>query len=72
MPIYSYKCKKCGVEFDVLVGVGTGDQEIKCEKCNSKNVEKKFTSFAIGSSGSSSFSSSCPTGICPTGTCNLN
>ena len=63
MPIYSYKCKQCGAIFDFLVGVGTGDEELKCPKCNSKNLLKLLSTFGVRM-GSSSSSSSCPTGTC--------
>lgn len=64
MPIYSYKCKDCGREFDLLVGVGKGDQKPRCQKCGSKNIERQLSPCAVrmGSSGVSS--SSCPTGTC--------
>lgn len=71
MPIYSYECKDCGEKFDMLVGIGVDEEELKCKKCNSKKVQKTPTAFNTGSSSSSPSSSSCPTGTCPTGTCNL-
>ena len=68
MPIYTYICKNCGEKFDLLVGMTVEKVELKCKKCNSKNVEKTFGSFSVGSS-TGKFSSSGPS--CPTGTCNL-
>ncbi len=65
MPIYSYECKDCGEKFDMLVGVGTGGEELKCKKCNSKRVQKVPTTFSFTINGGSS-------GSCPTGTCNLD
>lgn len=64
MPIYSYACKDCGEKFDLLIGVGAGKDELKCVKCGSKNIQKMFASFSIGS-GKGSSGSSCPTGTCP-------
>ena len=66
MPIYSYECKDCGAKFDMLVGVGAGEEELKCKKCKSKNVQKILATFNTGSGNGSS---SAP--VCPTGTCNL-
>ncbi len=63
MPVYTYECKDCGQKFELLVGVGAGNEEIKCKKCNSKNVQKIPTVFNAGS-GRSSSSSGCPTGNC--------
>ena len=62
MPVYTYICKDCGEKFDLLVGVTAEKVEIKCKKCNSKNIEKTFSAFSVGQSGSSG--SSCPTGTC--------
>ncbi|MEA3346479.1 MAG: zinc ribbon domain-containing protein [Candidatus Auribacterota bacterium] len=64
MPIYTYICKDCGENFDLLVGVTAKKTELKCSKCNSKNIKKTFSSFSAGGSDSSRPS-------CPTGTCNL-
>lgn len=64
MPVYSYKCKDCGEEFDLLVGVGQGSEELKCRKCGSKNLDRMLTSFGVGAESSSIGSSSCPTGTC--------
>ena len=62
MPIYEYKCQKCGHEFEELV---FEEKEIKCPKCNSKEIEKLIpSSFSLGKGGNNS-SGSCPTGTCP-------
>ena len=60
MPVYSYKCKDCGKEFDILVGVGEGNEELKCEKCGSKDIERLLSIFGTGSSSSDN-SSVCTT-----------
>ncbi len=65
MPIHSYVCKDCGKKFDLLVGVTAEKEELKCEKCGSKNITKEISSFGVGKSSSSSSDSSCPTGTCP-------
>ena len=66
MPIYAYECKNCGEKFDLLIGVTSEKTELKCKKCNSKNIQKTISSFSVGNK--SSFSGpSCPTGTCPTG-----
>ena len=69
MPIFSYICKDCGEKFDLLVGVVSDKEEMKCKKCGSRNVEKTLSAFSVGASGSgsTSSSSSCPTGTCPLG-----
>jgi len=65
MPIYTYECKDCGEKFDLLVGVTSKKTELKCRKCNSKNIQKTISSFSVGNKTGSS-GSSCSTGTCPT------
>jgi len=60
MPIYKYKCKKCGHKFEKLV---FGQEKIKCPKCKSENLEKLVSAFATGKS--SKETGSCETGTCP-------
>ena len=69
MPVYTYVCKDCGKKFDLLIGVTSEKTELKCKKCNSKNINKILSPFSVGNFGgkSSSSGSSCPTGTCPTG-----
>ncbi|HHN66333.1 MAG TPA: zinc ribbon domain-containing protein [Nitrospirae bacterium] len=44
MPIFEYKCKSCGEEFEKLV---FGTPEIRCPKCESADVQKKFSLFGM-------------------------
>lgn len=44
MPIYEYKCKKCGESFEALV---RGTQKPACPKCGSKNLSKLVSGFAV-------------------------
>lgn len=63
MPIYSYKCKKCGTIFDLLYGVGKDVEKPQCPKCKSKELERILSIFAVRM-GKSSSSATCPTGTC--------
>ena len=47
MPAYEYKCKNCGKEFTVYLSMREFDAhpKIKCPKCESNSVERKFTAF---------------------------
>jgi len=47
MPAYEYKCKSCGKEFTVYLSMREFDAhpKIKCPKCESSSVERKFTAF---------------------------
>ncbi|MFW6131283.1 MAG: FmdB family zinc ribbon protein [Candidatus Aminicenantaceae bacterium] len=62
MPIYEYICKKCGKHFECLVSIGN-ENIVSCTHCNSKDIQKKFSSFGIGGKNSriNQTSSSCTT-----------
>jgi putative FmdB family regulatory protein len=40
MPIYEYKCAKCGKISEFLVGVGQEETLIKCKYCSSEEMVK--------------------------------
>ncbi|MEA3427771.1 MAG: zinc ribbon domain-containing protein [Thermodesulfobacteriota bacterium] len=69
MPIYAYKCNKCGGIFDHLA-LSFSEPAPKCPNCGAKNPKKQLSAFSVGSNQSGDISS-CPTGTCPTGTCSL-
>ncbi len=54
MPIYEYKCSECRTVFEVLTTSGSGNPEVKCEKCGSRKVQKTISagSFRINSGSS--------------------
>ncbi|MBW2544280.1 MAG: zinc ribbon domain-containing protein [Deltaproteobacteria bacterium] len=62
MPIYEYRCKRCGNEFELIMFAGDDDNDIKCPGCGGKKAEKVLSAPA-GSNGScqtcSSSKSSC-------------
>ena len=72
MPLYEYECKSCGAAFETLV---FGDEKPVCEKCGSKRLKKRVSSFAaIGredvmpsckGAGPSCARSVCDSGMCP-------
>ena len=70
MPIYEYKCKKCGREFEELVAA---DKKPACPECNSKSLEKKFSVFAAhgGETMPSCAGSTpaCQRSMCDSGSC---
>ena len=73
MPIYEYRCSRCGADFELIV---RSDTKIACETCGSEEVEKKFSSFAVGTStvgGAPSCAPACGGGFsegkCGTGCC---
>jgi putative FmdB family regulatory protein len=58
MPIYEYKCRKCGARFEILVY--SDQKKAVCEKCGSEDLKRLMSGFAAAasSSGSNSCSSS--------------
>ncbi len=77
MPIYEYRCDKCGGQFELLV---RADTRPACPQCGSAKVEKLFSAFAAhahsGDAGSPPpcFSSEkcCNLGKCGSGRCGLD
>jgi putative FmdB family regulatory protein len=57
MPIYEYRCRKCGKLFEKIQKVGEGGDSLKCPDCGGKKPEKVLSSFS--SSKRSESSSSC-------------
>jgi putative FmdB family regulatory protein len=56
MPIYEFKCKECGAEYEDLVSL-KDDKFPACPSCNSSKVEKKMSVFGdVGSCNTSGFS----------------
>lgn len=47
MPIYEFRCIQCGKKFELLIrdGNDTGQEEVRCSECGSKDVEKLFSTF---------------------------
>ena len=64
MPIYEYRCKKCGHQFDVLVR-NSEENKISCESCKSQEVVRLFSAFAVRADSQRDSALSCPTGTCP-------
>ena len=65
MPLYEYRCKDCGTEFEKNLRFSEADQLPVCPKCNSSHTRKKIStvvSFGSTSTGSiNSTNSSCGT-----------
>ncbi len=53
MPVYDYKCRKCGAVFEKFLRSLSAAVAITCEKCGSGKVEKLVTCCAISSGGKS-------------------
>ena len=56
MPIYEYRCKKCGEKFELYLGIFHNRKSLKCPKCGENDLERVFSPFSTDSSGESSCS----------------
>jgi len=45
MPIFEYKCQDCGARFEKIVS--SAPAGVLCKKCQSANVEKMLSVFAV-------------------------
>jgi putative FmdB family regulatory protein len=63
MPIYEYKCRKCGSAFEHLARTTT-EPAPKCPKCGAPKPEKQLSVFSASVAGSSP-SLPCADGACP-------
>ena len=52
MPIYAYKCRKCGEKFESFRSISDDDSEVECPKCGAKNHQRELSSFYSKGSGS--------------------
>jgi putative FmdB family regulatory protein len=59
MPIYEFDCNDCGDSFESLVMSFTKISGVTCPECESENIQKKISTFAVKgeTSGSGSFGS---------------
>ena len=53
MPIFEYLCKDCGQAFEKIVP--RYDSFVDCTHCNSENVEKQLSVFAVAGESSRDF-----------------
>ncbi|MBW1772337.1 MAG: zinc ribbon domain-containing protein [Deltaproteobacteria bacterium] len=54
MPIYEYRCNKCGSCFEQLVFASDGDEPQPCPQCGKNDTCRIMSSFSCGSSSSGS------------------
>lgn len=53
MPIYEYRCRKCGEKFELRLGFFHNKKNIKCPKCGTDDPERVYSPFITESSGGS-------------------
>jgi putative FmdB family regulatory protein len=64
MPIYEYRCQKCGQVNEFLI-LGT-QSRIQCKKCGSEDLTKLMSAHNTSSGPSEKFTESRPAGCCGT------
>lgn len=74
MPIYSYHCRACGKEADILVDSFKDRNAQRCPYCNSRELTPQLTTFAVHTNaptacGMKDQMPGCPSGGC--GACKL-
>lgn len=57
MPIYEFKCTKCGQEFEKIFFSSDKEEAVPCPACKSKQTRKMMSAFAGGKSGCGSCAS---------------
>ena len=50
MPIYEYKCDKCGTKFEEIVFPSDNKEIFSCPRCGYKDTKRLISSFTCGSS----------------------
>ncbi|MEE9554318.1 MAG: FmdB family zinc ribbon protein [candidate division Zixibacteria bacterium] len=68
MPIYEYLCRRCDLEFELLVGVNSSEN--CCPNCASTDLFKKFSVFGMKTGGRSESSAKSSCAGCSSGNCN--
>ncbi len=51
MPIYEYRCKKCGELFALMRPVAKADARTRCTACPSTAVKRQLSRFAVVGAG---------------------
>jgi putative FmdB family regulatory protein len=46
MPLYEFRCRKCGERFERLVRTAEGEREVTCPRCREREVERLLSVFA--------------------------
>ncbi|CAB5086614.1 hypothetical protein D3OALGA1CA_4104 [Olavius algarvensis associated proteobacterium Delta 3] len=71
MPIYEFKCSKCGEYFETLIRNQQDEKELGCPKCQSTAFERVMsrTNMAMGNGAGESASTTTTTRSCSSGNC---
>ncbi|HEV2425522.1 MAG TPA: zinc ribbon domain-containing protein [Terriglobia bacterium] len=67
MPIFEYRCRDCGAEFEKIVR--SDADPVVCEKCRSRRLERLLSVFAVSGPQAVTESGPCPCGAPRRGMC---
>lgn len=48
MPMYEYRCRRCGEQYEELRRLQDADRDLRCPLCGSEDVERLLSAFATG------------------------
>jgi putative FmdB family regulatory protein len=54
MPIYEYRCESCGQIFEKRRSISEADHGIQCPECDSEEIERLLSAFAMAGCGAGS------------------
>ena len=67
MPIYEFDCQDCGDNFESLVMSFTQIDGVTCPECESGNIQKKISNFAVNGNLGNSLSLNTSAASCAPG-----
>lgn len=65
MPIFEYRCRDCGQDFEAILN-SAGSQAV-CKSCGSKKVEQLLSVFAVAGGSSTAAKAAAEPGPCGCG-----
>lgn len=51
MPLYEYRCEKCGRTFEKFRRMSEADRDVQCPYCESEEVKRELSTFSMGGCG---------------------
>lgn len=67
MPIYEFRCEKCGMRFEKLCPVGESGKDLRCPSCDHPAPKRVMSGFAACGCDQGNSSGGC--GGCAGGSC---